>query len=184
MKHHYFTTEEKEWLASQPTTLTYKELLNLFNEHFETELKIDSIKDLLSKRMGIRRDSRNMKKTQFQNGAKPRYKIGDEVIKQGYVWVKVADEYFDGHSTSFADYKKNWKRKADMVWQERNGEIPQGMFLIYLDGDTTNCDIKNLYLMDRSTHAVMNKMGWYSTIPELTVTAIQTARLMREVRNA
>lgn len=182
MKHHHFTRAEKEWLAKQPTTRTYQELLADFNARFGLDLKVDSIKDVLTKRMGIKRDKSNMAKTQFKDGAKPRYAIGDEVVKQGYVWVKVADEYFKGYNSSFADYKKNWKRKADFLWEEKYGEIPDGMFLIYLDKDTMNCDLDNLYLMDRSTHAVMNKMGWYSTNAELTLTAIQTAKLMREVR--
>lgn len=183
MKHHHFTQEEKEWLANQPTTRTYKELLVAFNSRFNTNLKIDSIKGLLSKRMGIKRNKKNMAKTQFKDGAKPRYKIGDEITKDGYTWVKVNDNYIKGYRTAWKGYRINWKRKSDIVWEEKHGAIPDGKFLIYLDGDTTNCDIDNLYLMDRSTHAVMNKMGWYSKNPALTLTAIQTAKLIREVRN-
>lgn len=183
MRHHHFTEQEKEWLASQPATRTYKEILKGFNSTFNTDLKVDSIKDLLSKRMGIKRDKSNMSKTQFKNGAKPKYKVGDEIIKQGYVWVKIADEYFEGYKTGYADYRKNWKRKSDLIWEEHYGTIPNGMFLIFLDGDTMNCKIDNLYLMNRSIHATMNKFGWYSRNPELTLTAIKAVELMREVRN-
>ena len=175
--HHHYTTEEKEWLKNQDKSLTYKEITDRFNEHFNNDRSVDSIKDLMCKRMNLPKVNR----TQFKKGAKPKYEIGAEVIKQGYVWVKVNDEYFEGANTSHSDYKKNWKRKAEVVWEKANREIPKGHFLIFLDKNPLNCELDNLYAVDRGTHALMSKNKWYTESAELTKTAIELVKLIRKV---
>lgn len=177
MKKHRFTEEEKKWLAEQDADLTYREITDAFNARFGTALKEYSISDVMCKRMKLKRTP----KGQFQKGAKPKYDVGAEIVKAGYMWVKVNDEYFEGKAKT-ENYRKNWKRKSDVVWEKENGEIPKGHFLIFLDGDPMNCDIDNLYLVDRATHGIMCNNRWYSDNAEITLLALKWCELSKTIK--
>lgn len=182
MKHHHFTDEEKKWLIDQDPELTYKELTEAFNNHFGTDLKRHSISDLMCKQLKVVSRRNNSKKGRFKKGAKAKYAIGTEVEKQGYVWVKVNDKYFPGESMSSAEYRQNWKRKADVVWEKHNGPIPEGKFIVFLDGNRRNCDIENLYLIDRKTHVRMAQNNWYSDNPNFTLCALKYCELVVAIK--
>lgn len=183
MKHHHFTDEEKKWLIDQDPELTYQELTEAFNSHFGTDLKRHSISDLMCKQLKVVSRRNNSKKGRFKKGAKSKYPIGAEVEKQGYVWVKVNDKYFPGRSMSSAEYRQNWKRKQDIVWEKRNGSIPEGKFIVFLDGNRRNCNIENLYLIDRKIHVRMAQNNWYSNDPNFTLCALKYCELITQMKN-
>ena len=177
-KYHQYTEEEKEWLIGQDTSLTIEELTKRFNERFNESLSVSQISDLVIKRLKVRRSGNS---GQFQIGPRPKYKVGDEIIKAGYIYVKIDDHYKPGKSTS-EDYKRNWKRKANLVWEKEYGEIPEGQFLIFLDGNTLNCDITNLYPVTRAVHAVMTSNHWYKLNREFTLGALKYCELLQAKR--
>ena len=183
MRHHHFTDEEKKWLTDQDPELTYQELTEAFNSHFGTALKRHSISDLMCKRLKVVSRRNNSKRGRFEKGAKPKYPIGAEVEKQGYIWVKVNDKYFPNGSTQMAHYYENWKRKSDIVWEEHNGSIPKGKFIVFLDGNRRNCDIENLYLIDRKTHVRMAQNNWYSDNPNFTLCALKYCELVVAIKD-
>lgn len=177
MKHHHYTDEEKKWLLDQDSRLTYRELTEVFNSHFGTKQSVQSISDLMSKRLKAVSRKNNSKKGHFKKGAKPKHPVGAEIEKDGYIWVKVNDTYFEGHTTN-DDYCKNWKRKSEIIWEEHNGAIPEGHFIVFLDGNKKNCDIKNLYMVDRKTHVRMAQNNWYSSDPDFTLCALKYCELI------
>lgn len=176
--HHHYTQEEKQYLSQLSPDLTYAEVTAEFNRHFGLSLTESSVKELMCKRLKLKRTP----KGQFKTGPKERYSIGSEIVKAGYIWVKVNDEYFPGERTSSADYRKNWKRKSDVVWEKTHGAIPKGMFIIFLDQNPMNCDITNLYPVDRKVHAVMTNNRWYSENPVQTLTAIKWAEMYYAIK--
>lgn len=177
---HRYTEEQKAWLLNQDHSLTYEELTNLFNRKFGLSLSASRIQDLLVKRLNAKRSGN---KGQFKTGAKPKYSIGDEIIKDGYIYVKIADQYKPGKYTA-EDYKRNWKRKANIVWEKERGEIPQNHFLIFLDGNPLNCDISNLYPVTRAVHGVMASNKWYKLNREFTLGALKYCELLQAKREA
>lgn len=179
-KYHRYTEEQKTWLLNQDTSLTYNELTNLFNQKFGTDLTMSRIQDLMVKRTSVKR---NGNKGRFDIGAKPKHKVGDEIIKAGYIYVKIADHYIPGKTTS-EDYKRNWKRKANIVWEKEHGEIPKGHFLIFLDGNPLNCDISNLYSVTRAVHGIMANNKWYKLNREFTLGALKYCELLQAKREA
>lgn len=183
MKHHHFTDEEKKWLIDQDPELTYQELTEAFNSHFGTDLKRHSISDLMCKQLKVVSRRNNSKKGRFEKGAKPKHPIGAEVEKQGYIWVKVNDKYFPNGSTKMAHYYENWKRKSDIVWEEQNGSIPKGKFIVFLDGNRRNCNIENLYLIDRKIHVRMAQNNWYSDNPNVTLCALKYCELVVAIKD-
>lgn len=178
--HHHYTDEEKSWLIAQDKTLTYGELTALFNQRFGTNLKKGQISDLMIKRLKSRREGN---KGQFRIGAKPKYKVGDEIIKFGYVYVKISDEYIPGRTTT-EDYYRKWKLKSRLVWEKEHGEIPKGKIIVYLDGNPLNCNIENLYLTSRSVHAMMSKNSWYKLDREFTLATLKYCELYQLKKSA
>ena len=174
-EYHFYTEEEKTWLINQDAEITYKELTEKFNEKFKCKRTESQIKDLMCKRLKIVSRTGNIEKG-FFTGKEPIYKIGEEVIRDGYVYVKVKDEC--------GENKTNWRRKQDVVWEKENGKIPEDKFVIFLDKNPMNCKIENLYLVNRSIHAQMCREGFYSTNPELTIVAIKSCELLAKLKEA
>lgn len=83
------------------------------------------------------------RRTQFKPGQQPHNTkpVGYERIDDdGYVLVKVA-----------ANRKMTHKHRH--VWRQHHGEIPDGYCVSFRDGDKTNCDIDNLFLISREDNA-------------------------------
>lgn len=75
-------------------------------------------------------------------------KNGDEVLRldskgQKYIMVKVPEK-------SRLDYKHR------ILWEQHNGPIPKGCNVQFKDGNTLNCVIENLYLIDRKSQLIEN----------------------------
>ncbi len=93
---------------------------------------------------GIERSS----KTRFQKGckchnAKP---VGYEKFRydkyrgKGYVFIKVEEG-------------KPMILKHRWIWEQANGPIPNGYCLVFRDGNTRNCELSNLELINRVEHS-------------------------------
>lgn len=176
-----YTEEEIQWLSEQDPSLTYEELADGFSKRFRKVSKgqMSDVRRRYPDRMPDRRG--NNKKTQFQIGKKPKYPVGAEITKAGYVWVKVSDEYIPGTTTN-ADYRRIWRRKSDLIWEKENGKLPEGTFLIFLDGNTLNCDIDNLYPVTRSIHVVMTKNHWYKKNKDFTLATLKYCELLQTIK--
>lgn len=99
------------------------------------------------------------------SGSKP---VGYELHRtDGYVVVKVSQPNV-------------WKYKQRLIYEQHYGKIPKNMMVIFLDGDKTNFDIKNLkavttrdYLYARNKHLLFNDS-------ELTRTALMCGELFNK----
>jgi len=91
--------------------------------------------------------------------------VGTEVIKgDGYLWKKVAEP-------------NKWRQKHILVWEEKNGEVPDGHVLTFLDGDRTNVDIDNIALITMAESLQLTRMKLRSENPEFTKTGILIAKI-------
>lgn len=175
---HIFTDEEKSWLASQDPSLSYKQLTAIFNEKYETNVTWYGIRDLVGKKLGIKRSSNC---GQFKDGheATWRHPVGTERIFNGYTWVKIRDDVPDGMPVEkVKDYQ--WQLKSRYIWEQAYGPL-EDRIVIFLDGDRQNNDLSNLYAVNRGVHAIMCKNKWYSNNPYFTKVAIRTAELIKEL---
>ena len=96
------------------------------------------IEEFMSKE-GIERSSR----TRFQPGQLPHntQPVGHErVSKDGYIYIKVS-------------MTEKMVLKHRYVWEQANGPIPDGHNIAFRDGDRTNCQLDNLYLISREDAA-------------------------------
>jgi len=96
---------------------------------------------------------RNSAKTQFKGGVPDKkssvYRpVGYESVRYShgklpYVYIKVAED-------------KRMVLKHRWVWEQAHGPIPEGYNVQFKDGNSQNCDLDNLYLIDRSVQVRKN----------------------------
>lgn len=116
--------------------------------------------------------------TQFKKGEAPlnELPIGAVVVNsQGY---KLRKKQMEG------TLWERWEFLHRAVWRENYGEIPDGMMVIFRDGDRLNCDISNLTLVSKQENAALNKLGLRSESPDLTDVGINLVRLRFAAKEA
>ena len=116
--------------------------------------------------------------TQFKKGQSPHneYPIGTVIVNsQGF---KLRKRQMEG------TLWERWEFLHRAVWMEHNGPIPEGMMVIFRDGNRLNCDISNLTLISKTENAALNKLGLRSEDPDLTDAGINLVRLRFAVKAA
>jgi len=103
--------------------------------------------------------------TSFKKGQAPKNRkpLGSERIcsKEGYVLVKIAErDPYTGFPTRF-------KHKQVVVWEQHHGPVPEGMAVVFRDGNKLNCAPENLMLVSREELLRLNQYGYHSTPNEL-----------------
>lgn len=173
MKIHKYTETERTFLCNHREFNSCKNLTKMFNENFNADLKIAAISRYCYKNFG-----KNKKQLPgFKKGnnlghfSSKVYPIGSEKINDlnGYTLVKT---------------NNGWKLKHHIVWEEKNGIIPDGCIVYFLDGDKTNFDISNLYCTDRKIMTTMVGNKFYSNNPEQTLTAIKYCELFHALKES
>lgn len=174
--HHIYTYEEKAWLMEHINDGNHEEVTAMFNAMFGVNVKAHSIKDECTKVLKIKK-AENI--GQFREGGEVKsvtHPIGTEIKRNGYWVVKVDDKYHKGKYTH-RNMRENWKLKQVHVYEQAYGKIPDGSFVVFLDSDRENFDLKNLYCTDRRILSVMNYNKWFTEDPELTLAAIKWCEL-------
>jgi len=106
-----------------------------------------------------------MKETQFKKGQvshtwRP---VGDERIVDGYRYTKVSD-------TRNVPWTRNWFPTHVLLWEKRNGKVPRGHALAFLNGDKADIRLDNLELITRRELMRRNSVHNY---PKAIVEVIQ-----------
>lgn len=175
------------WLKDNCAGLTYAAMQQLIADKFGVHLTIAQVNSLRSRnKMNSGLTGRFEKgstpwnkgihfqaggrctETQFKKGNKPHNTkpVGYESVdKDGYVHFKPPGS-------------EKMVIKHTYLWKQAYGPIPPGKCLIFLDGNKLNCDLSNLKLIDRATHARMNQRHLYTSDPEYTKLGIATAELI------
>lgn len=105
--------------------------------------------------------------TSFKKGHKPanQVSIGSETItKDGYMKVKIAEP-------------NQWAYKNRWVWEQHNPPLNDGEIVRFRDGDKLNCDIDNLFKVDRALNFALTRLGYNDAEPELKQTILILANL-------
>lgn len=114
----------------------------------------------------------NSVSTQFKKGDRPHntLEVGDEVTR--------TDRY---HQTKIAE-PNIWRLTHLLVWEKTYGEIPEGMYVEFKDGDRDNLNSENLFLLTKKEHLEMNRRGLRSSIPEYTEAGAMVVRVRCRAR--
>ena len=190
---HRYSEEQKEFIITNNYGKYSKELAEMFNQYFNTNItgkeiayfrrnnKLNSGLTGQFKKGNVphNKDKKQIeymnqesiertKKTRFKKGNKPKkYRpVGSErITKDGYIEVKVADP-------------NKWETKNKIIYKQYFGDIPKGHKVIYADGNKLNNDINNLILVSDNEELIMNKYKLRTENIELTKTGYLIAKVI------
>lgn len=168
-----YTEEQIGFIKQFGSIMSNEELTLMLNEKFNTEHSAKSVRTR-TKQLGIFKTSETRSRIAKNTG----YEVGTSKILGGYEYIKVDTGTGNG-------FYGNWKRKCRLVWEENYGEIPDGCMIVFLNGDTTDCRIENLAMINKSVASRMtNGHGrkLWSEFPEVTKTAIKLCELEENLR--
>ena len=163
------------WLSEHLEDGTYKELA----ERFEAEFGIHTSETALrhrADRIGLDKklNRSHAVKGQLMNPDKE-LPVGSERITDGIVWVKVNSMRSVYNKKVSGGYTNggNWRKKAYINWEKKYGAIPSKKRLVYLDGDSTNCDADNLCFTDVGVQMHVARQGYQNGNKDITLAAIR-----------
>ena len=114
-------------------------------------------------------------------------KVGDKIkhqpqrAKRGTIRKDISPDKSPRMMIKISDGHEGWMPLARYVWVWHNGSIPKGGVIIFLDGDSTNCQLSNLYCTTQLVaRQVMTNIHYKSHNSEITKTLIK----YYELRNA
>ena len=163
---------------------TYKEIVEIFNKKYDLEMTTEKLSSLFGRkkiktgttgcfRKGFIPWNKGVKgyiganKTSFKKGNKPaNWKpVGSERIDSNeYTLIKVAEP-------------NKWVFKHRLIYEQKYGEISKGSVIIFADGNKNNLSIDNLLCVTREELKVLNRCRLISSVPELTKTGLNVAKL-------
>lgn len=105
--------------------------------------------------------------TKFKKGHRsPLHKnVGDLMLMNGYWLVKTEN--------------RKWEKVHRYVWEKAMGPIPNGFNIQFKDGNRSNVDISNLYIINKRDQLIQNTFNRFD--PELREVIILSNRLKRKI---
>lgn len=153
---------ELKFLRDNIHKLSFEKLTNSFNVKF-----------------GKRYSRRRIEHICFKNGFYRNGKdlpIGSETLicNGKYTLIKVSEE---------KERSERWKLKHRKVYEDFFGEIPDGKVVFFLDGNTHNFDISNLYLTEKRIVYLLKNNKWITNDIELNLTMLKWCELYYSLKD-
>ena len=73
---------------------------------------------------------------------------------------------------------RTWEQLHAVNWRTKNGPVPKGMCISFIDGDKNNTQLDNLELISRNVNLQINRLQHPSQSPELRQVIRTTGKLM------
>ncbi|RUM91083.1 MAG: HNH endonuclease [Thiomicrospira sp.] len=164
-QHNSYTKDQIKFLQDNYQSMSRKELTEAFNSKFCQDRTIGAItstckrEKIKSGRTGFYEKGEKPWNTgtkgickpnsgSFKKGHQPKNwkPIGHQRIdKDGYILEKIAEP-------------NKFRLRHQLVWEQKNGKIPEGMVLWFIDGNRQNCVIENLELIKKTEQLRRNKL--------------------------
>ena len=193
---HRYSEEQKKFIIDNYYGKYSKELADIFNKQFNTNITAKEIKNYrenhklnsglsgqfkkghVAHNKGKKQTEymskeaiEKTKATRFKKGNIPQNHrdIGEERIsKDGYIYIKVRDGCLND----------NWELKHRYIYKQHYGEIPNGYNVMFADKNKRNFDIDNLILVSKSEDLIMNNNKLLFSNKELTKTGHLIAKVI------
>lgn len=187
-----------EFIRDNSWGVSSKEMAEMVNEKFGTDFNEHRMKCFRAKykiRSGVTgwfqkgREPGNKGKKQseycspeaLEASRKTQFRKGNHPVNE--MQIGAISTTRDGHlirkkSMTGAQWER-WEFLHRAVWEEHNGPIPEGMVVVFRNGDKKDVRIDNLMLISRGELSTMSRKGYWSADPELTEAAVSLVRLQQ-----
>lgn len=198
-----YTKEQRNFLISNNYMTPSKELADMFNKEFGTNITTANIKTFrgnnhlnsgLTGRFekGHIPDNKGKKWDDFmpkdsqERSRKTTFKKGNKSLNA----VDIGEEHmrYSGSNPDDQGYlyvkvcdgkgHKNWIPKQRVIYEQHHGPIPEGHKVIFADGNRFNFDIDNLVLVTSSEELIMNQRNLRYDDQDLTKTGHLIAKVI------
>ena len=185
------TPEQVEYLRENYRDISLVDMTDKFNRHFGTTYSQKQITTALKNR-GInsgrtghfpkgskpwnagKKGYMGRNKTSFKAGREPhntKWLGYERISKDGYIEISVAE------TNPHTGYERRFKPKHVVIWEQRNGPVPDGCCVIFRDGDKLNVTIENLVLVSRAELLRINQYGYKEAPEEVKPSLLVLAKL-------
>ena len=184
-----FPREIKEYIFANFEGTGHLEMAKRLNDKFATNYSKTQIKAFYGRnKLNSGLTGRFEKgRVPFNKGQKGKCACGSEKgwFKKGHIptdWKPLGTIEIrgDGHFWKKVEEPNIWKELHRIVWEEKNGPIPEGFCVTFLDGNSKNVEISNLALVSRAENLALTRMCLRSEEPEITETGILITKLYLE----
>ena len=176
-----FSEEQDKWIADNINLYSRKELTKAFNDKFSQNRTEDVLKVHCNRELGLKFSDNKERLSDLQSN-RQKEPIGTiKIFSQGEkkrAYIKVRDEKHAGFS--------NYKSYAVHLFEQSNGKLQDDYCVIFLDGDTMNVALENLYAVSKKAHRLYSLMSRYikgiTEDTELKKTALMYCELVTSAK--
>lgn len=185
-----YNYEEVKWLQANAPTMGRMELTAAFNAQFGMNKSTTAIASFVNRRGWIRKGVTG----RFQNGHKPwnkgtvgKMQANSGSFQKGHLLNTAADgdereRTMNGYTYMYRRVDGKFIPRARAVWQQENGNIPDGAVIVHIDNDRLNDSIENLMLVTKGEVLELSKMGYMSLEGEMKIAAFELVKLLNKIR--
>lgn len=198
-----FTDEQKDFMRKYGPDMGRKDLWELFNQHFGTDVKYNTIRTWCTRHnisspngtgkftsetsprwnVCLSKDEFRSHFTEesFEHLVSPmrlsniKYSIGDEIVRHNIPYIVVNDTFGCGLDGRI-------EKKSRYVWKQHHGDIPADHMIINMDNDPMNCDISNLRCIPTKYRAFLLHNSWWDVPVEIKEVALKWCELFYSIR--
>jgi hypothetical protein len=182
---HHFTEEQESWLIKHYDDYRfYDELTEAFNLHFNTNRSVISVQEKCNHKLGLKG---KLGRSSYRYKDKEQLPVGTIRKSQTATYIKVQEtpsKAFGSKINNRGYREPYWVPLQKKIYQDVYGPIKPGQMVCFLDGDSKNFELDNLYCIDRRISALLTKNKWWTGDRELTRTAIKWCEYYYAIREA
>lgn len=164
-----WTQDQKEWLIKNYQNFdTVENVTEEFNKAFNESRTGSQVSDIAVKRLGLKR---NKNAGTYGNRKKEELPIGTVRKSQTGTYVKVKST--EGNKSITGYQRPYWIPLQEKIYTENYGEIPEGHYICFLNGDMEDFALDNLYPINRAISICMANGKYWTDSKIHTLTAIK-----------
>lgn len=163
-----WTQDQKEWLVENYQNFdTVKQVADEFNKAFNESRTSGQISDIATKRLGLKRN-----KNIGTYGKREKEELPIGTVRKSAVgtYVKVKES---GNKNITGYQKPYWIPLQEKIYTDAYGEIPEGYYICFLNGNNEDFSLDNLYPINRAISVCMAQGKYWTDSKIHTLTAIK-----------
>ena len=185
-----YSSEVREYIHKNYIGCRYIEMAERLNKKFGTSYTQNQIRSY------FKNHHLNSGLTGFfQKGLKPLngIKKGDHLsvateFKKGYVPknhkpIGTVTRRADGYLYRKIAEPNKWEFLHRLIWEEKNGKIPEDNCLVFLDQNPKNCILENLALVSKQDRMNLIRKNLLCSDPDINKTGILIAQVMTKLHS-